>query len=299
LLFDELGLQLSMTDIAAPLLVAAITLVAALAVAGWIGGAALILHWSGGAALALTIQVPQAAEPAAQRSDTRLSAIRAVLEATPGVASTQTLSNEQVSALLRPWLGNEFDNLNVPFPAVIAVRMTDNAADLDGLATRLTQSASGTVMEDHAVWADPLVDIIRGLRLCCNLVLVVVTLVMTAVVAIVTRWEFWVRSDVIRIISQIGASDGYIAQRFALRGASLAYIGGVIGGLLSLPIISAQTALVMPLIAGRAIDFAGVEAFSFLSVQFLLLPIVLPLSAAAISYCTVQVAMRRWLRRMP
>jgi hypothetical protein len=44
---------------------------------------------------------------------------------------------------------------------------------------------------------------------------------------------------------------------------------------------------------------AGVEAFSFLSVRFLLLPIVLPLSAVAISYCTVQVAMRRSLRRIP
>lgn len=288
LLFDELGLRRALlAGNVASFLVAALTLVAALAIAGRIAGAALALHWSTGVASALTIQVPQAAELAAQRSDTRLNAIRRVLEATPGVASTQTLSDDQVTALLRPWLGTEFENLNVPFPAVIALHMTDKAADLDGLATRLALSAPGTVMEDHAAWADRLVDVMRGLRHCCNLALVIVTLLTVAVTALVTRWEFSAQSDVIRIVSQLGASDGYIAQRFALRSASLAYVGGLIGGLVSLPVISSLTAL------------AGVEAFSFLSVRFLLLPIVLPLSAVAISYCTVQVAMRRSLRRIP
>ncbi len=56
--FDELGLRRAMSDRVLPLLVAAMAFLAALAMAGWFGSAALARHWQEGAGSALTVQVP-------------------------------------------------------------------------------------------------------------------------------------------------------------------------------------------------------------------------------------------------
>ena len=64
--FDELGLRRALADRMLPFLVAAMAFLAALALAGWVGAAALARHWQEGAGAALTVQVPQPGEPAAQ-----------------------------------------------------------------------------------------------------------------------------------------------------------------------------------------------------------------------------------------
>ena len=61
--FDELGLRRAIADRILPFLVAAMALLAALALAGWVGAASLARHWQQGAASALTVQVPQPREP--------------------------------------------------------------------------------------------------------------------------------------------------------------------------------------------------------------------------------------------
>ena len=54
-------------------------LLAALALAGWVGAASLARHWQEGAGAALTVQVPQPGEPAAQGGGTRLERVLALL----------------------------------------------------------------------------------------------------------------------------------------------------------------------------------------------------------------------------
>ena len=52
--FDELGLRRALSDRMLPFLVAAMAFLAALALAGWIGAAALARHWQDGVGSALT-----------------------------------------------------------------------------------------------------------------------------------------------------------------------------------------------------------------------------------------------------
>ena len=72
--FDELGLRRAISDRMLPFLVAAMAFLAALALAGWVGAASLARHWQQGAESALTVQVPQPQEPAAQGGGTGWSA---------------------------------------------------------------------------------------------------------------------------------------------------------------------------------------------------------------------------------
>src|ERR1700761_3402563 len=111
-----------------PLLVAAMAFLAALALAGWFGTAALSRHWQQGAGSSLTVQVPQATEASARGDQTRVAAVLALLIGTPGVASAHALSDQELGDLLRPWLGQGPEKFAISLPAVIAVRLTNAAA---------------------------------------------------------------------------------------------------------------------------------------------------------------------------
>jgi cell division transport system permease protein len=297
--FDELGLRRALADRMVPFLVASMAFLAALAIAGWMGAAVLTAHWESGAGSTLTVQVPTPAEPDATGTGIRLDAVRAVLRATPGVQSADVLSDQQLDTLLRPWLGADLKELAVPVPAVIAVHMTGEADDLAGLASQLSQRAPGTLLEDHAAWAGRLAILARSLQLCSGLVLLIVTLVTAAVIAVATRSGLAARREAILIVYQLGATDGYIARRFATRAATLASIGGAIGGVLALPVVFTLTALAVPLGGGTGPEPTPAAAYAFLPLQLWLLPMILPMAAAVIGYVTTQITMRQWLRQLP
>jgi cell division transport system permease protein len=293
--FDELGLRRALSDRMVPFLVAAMAFLAALAIAGWLGAAVLSRHWESGAGAILTVQLPNPAQPSATGVETRLVAAQALLAAAPGVDSAETLSDAQVNTLLRPWLGADIKNLAIPIPAVIAVHMEPGMTDLTGLAAQLAKAAPGTIVEDQAAWAGRLGILARSLQLCAGLVLLIVTLVTAAVISVATRSGLAARREAIVIVYQLGATDNYIARRFATRAAALAYLGGVIGVLCALPVVFLLANLAAPLATAPG---PGV-ATDLLPPVLWFMPVILPGATAIIGYLTTQILMRRWLRRLP
>ena len=224
--FDELGLRRALSDRMVPLLVAAMAFLAALALAGWFGSAALSQHWQQGAGASLTVQVPQATDPAAHGGQTRLAAVLAALTGTPGVASAHALTDQELADLLKPWLGQGADRLAIPIPAVIAVRLTNTEADLAPLTRRLTDAAPGTLVEDHGLWIGRLAVLAKSLQACAGLALLLVAGVAASVIAVATRAGLSTRRQAIEIVHGLGATDSYIAGRFAARATMLAAAWG-------------------------------------------------------------------------
>lgn len=299
--FDELGLRRALSDRALPLLVAAMTFLAALALAGWFGIAGLSQHWREGAGSALTVQVPDAQAPAAGAPGTRLAAVLTLLTGTQGVASAHTLTSEELAALLRPWLGNAAaaTQLAVPVPAVVAVRLNQPSLDIVPVARRLEAAAPGTLIEDHDVWVRRLTLLTRSLQACAGLALLVVAAVAVAVVAVATRAGLIRRREAIEIVHGLGAADAYIAGRFAARATWLAAMGAVAGGLIALPILLVLANLAAPF-TGKAAEPSGVqEVLATLPPALWLALPSLPVVAAVIGYVTTQGTVRRWLRRLP
>jgi cell division transport system permease protein len=299
--FDELGLRRALSDRMVPLLVAAMAFLAALALAGWFGTAALSQHWQQGAGASLTVQVPQASDPSAHPDQTRLAAVLALLTGTPGVASAHALSDQELADLLKPWLGQGAERLAVPIPSVIAVRLTDAAIDLAPLAQRLNEVAPGTLVEDHGVWIRRLAVLARSLQACAGLALLLVAGVAAAVIAVATRAGLSTRREAIEIVHGLGATDRYIAGRFAARATLLAAAGAAGGAVVALPILLALARLAAPFAGGT--DIAGgntlADALGGLPPALWLALPCLPLGAAAIGYVTAHGAVRRWLRRLP
>ncbi len=189
-------------------------------------------------------------------------------------------------------------DLAVPVPVVIAVHLSGDPAALSSLADQLSRSAPGTIVEDHAEWAGRLGTLAASLQLCSGLVLLIVTLVTAAVIAVATRAGIAARREAILIVYQLGATDGYIARRFATRAAALASIGAVFGGLFALPFVFTLATLAAP-IAGRGVPApTAAAAFAFLPLPLWLLPLILTIAAAFIGYVTTQITMRQWLRRL-
>jgi cell division transport system permease protein len=297
--FDELGLRRALSDRMLPVLVAAMAILAAMALAGWVGAASLARHWQQGAGSALTVQVPQPTDPAAQGGGTRLQRVVALLSGTPGIADAHPLSDEELGELLRPWLGSGAERLALPLPAVIAVRLSDPELELDKLTHRLELAAPGTLVESHGVWIRRLAVLARSLQACAGLALLLVAAVAAAVIAVATRAGLAARREAIEIVHGLGATDGYIASRFAGRATLLAATGGIAGAVVSLPVLLTLASLAAPFAGGPPETPSPASILGALPGELWLTLPGLPAAAAAIGFVTAQGTVRRWLRRLP
>jgi cell division transport system permease protein len=225
--------------------------------------------------------------------------VLALLLATPGIADARALSDEELGELLRPWLGSGAERLSVPLPAVIAARLTEPNLVLDGLARRLDETAPGTLVERHGEWFHRLSVLASSLQACAGLVLLVVTAVAATVIAVATRAGLSARREAIEIVHGLGATDGYIAARFAQRTTKLAAIGALVGALIVLPVLLGLANLAAPFNANSPADTTSVGVAGSLPPSLWLLVPGLPAAAAAIGFTTAQATVRRWLRRLP
>lgn len=296
--FDELGLRRALADRMLPFLVAAMAFLAALAMAGAVGAASLGRHWREGAGASLTVQVPTPDATATGDARPRLAVVLGLLRASGAVAEARALSEEELAELLRPWLGGGVERLSLPLPAVIQVRLADERVDLADLARRLDAAAPGTLVEGHGVWVRRLTALARSLQACAGAALLIVAAVAASVIAVATRAGLAARREAIEIVHGLGATDGYIAGRFARRATMLAGVGGAIGAMAALPVLLGLATLAAPFagLAPGGEEASGLAALP--SPLWLGLPC-LPLSAAVIGFFTAQGTVRRWLRRLP
>lgn len=296
--FDELGLRRALSDRVLPFLVAAMALLAALALAGWIGAASLARHWQQGAETALTVQVPQPDGPAAG-GGSRLDRVLALLRGSPGVAEAHALTTQELERLLHPWLGDAAGAIAVPLPAVIAVHLRQADSDIAPLAARLESAAPGTLTESHDIWISRLARLSRSLQACAGMALLLVAAVAAAVIAVATRAGLVARRDAIEIVHGLGATDSYIASRFAGRATALAAVGGAAGAVVALPMLLTLAIMAAPFAGVTTLPNTPADALATMPLALWLALPGLPAAAAMIGYLTAQGTVRWWLRQLP
>jgi cell division transport system permease protein len=289
---DHLGLRTAMADRVMPMLVAAMSFLAALAIAGTLAAAVLAVQWNRNAGSALTVQVPDAGDPAASGGGKRIAAVLAVLGKASGVSEVHVLSAAEIAALLKPWLGADAGQLAVPVPAVISASWSGEGAP-DGLAGAVAAVAPGSLVETGARWAARVAALTGSLQAAAVSVLLIVAVVAAAVISVATRAGLAQRREAIEIIHGLGALDGDIAGRFASRATLLAAIGGVIGGASALPVLYWLARLAAPF--GLVSPAGGVPVLP--AVLWVALPAI-PVAAAVIGWVTTQFTVRSWLRQL-
>ena len=149
------------------------------------------------------------------------------------------------------------------------------------------------------MWIRRLARLSRSLQACAGMALLLVAAVAAAVIAVATRAGLAARREAIEIVHGLGATDGYIAARFAGRATLLAATGGMAGAVLALPMLLTLAILAAPFAGTTTVPDSPAGALAALPLALWMALPGLPAAASAIGFLTAQGTVRWWLRRLP
>ncbi|QBF30430.1 ABC transporter permease [Thalassococcus sp. S3] len=243
----------------------------------------LAATWSEELARSATLRISAPAEQMAAQTEAALR----VLRQTPGVATARALTADEQAALLAPWFGADLPIESLPVPQLIEVIETADGYDAAGLRMRLSAEVPGAVLDDHQRWRKPLVEAAGRLRLLGWLSILLIASATGAMITLAANAALAANAQVIEVLRLVGARDGYIAQAFVRRFTLRALIGAAVGtgvglvGIMLLPSASEEGGL----LTGLGFQGAG-----------WLMPLLIPVLAAAVAFLATGYSARRALR---
>jgi cell division transport system permease protein len=292
---SDLPLDSDATSRFLPWLVAPMVFLCAVALAGVFILNGLIGRWDRDVSGTLTVEIaaaPGDAGESAERTREKVDRAVALLKDFPGIANARALSQDQLVNLLAPWLGNSDLLKELPLPALIDVTTKpDTPPDLIALAIKLSQSVSGASLDDHRVWLARLIGLSRSIEWLAIAITLLIGGVTSATVFYATRTGMAIHQEVIEVLHLIGAPDDYIARQFADRAFVLGLKGGIIGLVLTLPILAAIG------VTARQLE-GGFLAELSLPISGWASVVALPVVAALLAMITARVTVHRSLAHL-
>ena len=217
-----------------PWLIAFMVFLAVMAMAGVLVLNTVAARWDRGVSGTLTVQIIPAEN--AVDDDARLQTVLKTLTETPEIERFETLGDDKLLALLEPWLGTSAGAKDLPLPRLVDVELKSGAKlDIDALSRRMEARVPGVSIDDHSIWLNRLVRLIRTVEGLASLVLVFIALSTIGTVVFTTRTGLALHRNAIEVLHFIGAQDSYVAAQFASRALTLGLKGGVIGLFLAVP----------------------------------------------------------------
>lgn len=185
-------------------------------------------RWLQRATSALSVQI---VETGTLTAEEQLPHVLRELEAAPGIDAIRVLTRDDLVALLEPWLGTGNIGEDMPLPLLIEVTPNaDNPPATNALAAQIRAVAPGARLDTHGRWRETLESTANALQLFAALVLTMVTLATAMVILFATRAGLLANEEIIHVLHQIGAQDGYISRRFEahfIRRTALAATAGL------------------------------------------------------------------------
>lgn len=187
-------------------------------------------QWSSDIGSEITVQVRPGPD-----TDAAVSAALQVVRETEGIASARALGDEEISALLEPWLGGSVDFEELPVPRlVVATIDRENPPNLAELRRRLSVASPSATLDDHDLWQSRL-KVMADTLVVGGLTVVALVLVATVLsVVFATKGAMGSNRDIVEVLHLVGAKEGFIARQFEGHFLRLGVKGGVVGGLVAL-----------------------------------------------------------------
>lgn len=291
-------------------LVAAMTFLAALSIAGAYASQQLAQRWSAGAASTVILQIPMPNDPSPSNdkiastlaNQTKIQLVTALLSTSKELDSFHQMTDKEIDELLAPWLHESVQAFALPIPAVIELHLKNNPPLSETMRKSLRQIVPDISIEQSNFWNQRLNALANSLQTSAFLALAIVISVAAAVIALATRTGLMQCRQTIEILHNLGASDFYIAFRFAKRSAYLACIGGAIGSVFSIPLLLFLTYLCLPFSSDpNWQSLSNASWFYFLITtpfQLFVLFILLPICNYFIGWITTTGIVYVWLRNL-
>ncbi|TIX49472.1 cell division protein FtsX [Alteraurantiacibacter aquimixticola] len=218
----------------------------------------------------VTVQVVEAAPAERERqAETALS----ILNNREDVVQVRRVPDEELAALLEPWLGNAAaDAEAIPTPALIDLRLRGAVTDgrLEDLRAALATAAPSARVDAQASWLAPVFSTIASLQFLALGLVVLLAATSAAAVWLAARSALGSNQDTIEVIHHLGGTDGQIAGIFQRSIASDALFGGLAGlmiGFAAILLLGRQfAALGSGLVAGgglNPLDWVIIAAIPF------------------------------------
>jgi Cell division protein len=233
------------------------------------------------------------------RADVRAQeAARAVkaIEDLPGVVGLRQVPQQELDALIEPWLGTGVAAATgsaIPVPALIDVRLHGRAstAQLAAIEAALKKVAPSARVDAQSNWLRPVFDAMVSLQIVAIALVLLLAMALAAAVLLAARNALGVNRDTIEIVHLLGGTDAQVARVFQRSIGYDAAGGGAVGLVLALVVI---------LVLGRR--FAGLGAGMVDNgalgwVDWLLLALV-PLFSTMLAMVTARLTVMHALRKM-
>ncbi len=214
---DEAGGLRAMTGVLA--IMVFLTLLAAAAGLGTLHARALLARQVAGR---LTVQLPR--DPAAT------ARALATLAAAPDVARARAVGAAELAALLRPWLGGDASDADLPVPTLIDVDLRDDTpATASRVATAVRRAVPVAQVDRHETWMSPVTRLMStAVAIACALV-VLMAAATAGVVVLAARAGLETHRATIEVMHMLGSTDRQVARLFQRRLALDAAVGGAAG----------------------------------------------------------------------
>lgn len=241
----------------------------------------------------ITVQIIEArSEERARQS----AAALALLQRVRGISEAQLVPQDELDALVEPWLGTaraDIADSDVPVPALIDARLA-GALTPDRLA-RLQQVLRGVApaarVDAQSTWLRPVFGAIASLQLLAAALIVLLSGATGAAVLLASRTALGNNRDTIEIVHLLGGTDIQIARIFQRSIAIDAAWGGIAGFAAALTVIVLLGRTFAALQAGIVTG----AALTWLDWGLLAL---IPVAAALVAMLTARWTVMRALRGM-
>lgn len=285
-----------------PLLVALMTLLAGLALAGLTGVQALADGWAQAARSAATIEIPTDIPNASDRTDALIHALKAL----PGVTNLQKLSTDKVQDLLAPWLGQPTDARKglpgLSLPTVLIVAHTPDA----NLSSTIHDTLPEAIVQEDMQWGQRLEHLGTSLVGCAWLAVILIAAIAVLSIGITVRRSVAAQKRAVEIVHSLGAGDFTISSHIAGRAALLSFMGGVAGLVLLTPLTTSLATTLAPFTHQATVPSTFPTTLDGWWTTLRILPLsllkelgALPVIAALLGWITAQGVVLVWLRRLP
>lgn len=283
------------------LLIALMTFLAVLALGVSFVLGAMSERWSSGLENKLTIEVP--AENITQSGGKIIIPNEDVKSLTheiaediarhPAVKSADILGEDEIQALLSPWLGDDVKLGDIPLPGLISVQLHVTSPETLRVLEKMAKNISpGARLDTHESWLNDLLRFTGAMQFAALMITLIIGATTVTAVAGAIRSRMAVHKEEVELLHLMGAKDDYITGQFQRHALTLTLQGSVVGVL--------GGGIIMVLISLISGDTAAALVPDFrLNAMHMVILFLLPVMACGISALTARHTVLRVLADMP
>lgn len=238
----------------------------------------------------LTVQI---VEPVAAERERQAAAALRALKALPDVKHAGEVDRAELTALLRPWLGSDGADPDLPIPAMIDVDLATASDAAVARAAAAVQAVAPTARIDRQEsWMAPVSSFMAMITSLAGALVLLMAAATAAVVILAARAGLETHRDTIQVLHMLGSTDIQVSRLFQRRIALDTLVGGLLG---------TGIACALVLLIGVRLGAIGSDLLSGVAlgprdwILLLLLPVIFSLLATLAARVAVTAALSKIL----